>query len=635
MAAALDILNRYWGYDSFREPQEQVIESVLEKHDTLALMPTGGGKSICFQVPGMMRPGLTLVVSPLIALMKDQVGQLKDLGIKASAVYTGMSSREIDLKLDNCIYGDIKFLYLSPERLKSELFRTRLVKMPVQLLVVDEAHCISQWGYDFRPSYRNIAEIREFLPGIPVLALTATATEEVREDITEQLRFKNGKIFKKSFARPNLSYQVFIGEDKTGKLIELLKQTKGSSLVYVSTRKKCRTVSLALRQEGLEAGFYHGGLNPEDRSRIQDQWLKDQFSVMVATNAFGMGINKANVRLVTHFDMPDCPEAYYQEAGRAGRDGKAAKAVLLYRQGDMELIQERKLSEYPEIDYLRETYQHLANHYQMAIGSTNPEGYDFDLEQFAHKFHQKPLQVYHALRKLKLFGYLELTEDLHQPTQFRFVTDHKSVYEFQIANARFDPIIKALLRLYGGELFSIPVNINTSRIARLLHWEVIQVNKMLQSLQDNGLAVYQPKKDQPQIFFTTPRQEPDKLQFDRKTYQERKRSDLGKLNSIYQYVHNHLVCRTLQLLEYFGEYSDKKCGVCDVCKGPIPDPDFKVIRNDIRQELTRTPQTLAALTGNLNRIVPVHVAQVVQLMLEQGEIAYDKLERLAILDANA
>jgi len=635
MNPALDTLTQYWGYSSFREPQEQVIQSVLDNQDSLALMPTGGGKSICFQVPTMMRPGLTLVVSPLIALMKDQVKQLNDLGIKATAVYTGMSSREIDIKLDNCIYGEIKFLYLSPERLKSEFFRARLTKMNVQLLVVDEAHCISEWGYDFRPSYRNIAEIRDLIPKVSILALTATATMEVREDIIKQLKFRENNVFLKSFARPNLSYRVEIIEDKTGRLINLIKNSSGSCLVYVNARKKCRTVSMTLTREGVKTGFYHGGMAPADRSHIQDQWLNDQVRVMIATNAFGMGINKPNVRMVVHLDMPDHLEAYYQEAGRAGRDGKPSTAVLLYQIGDMELIQDRKLHEFPEINYLRETYQHLANYYQLAVGSSAEDSFDFDLEDFSHRFLQKPLQVYHALRKLKMFGHLELTEELFQAAQFRFTTDHQQVYEFQIANAGFDPVIKALLRLYGGELFSIPVNINESRIARLLDRQPSQISKLLASLQDQGLGIYQPRKEQPQILFTTPRQDPGKLHFDARSYQQRKESELGKLKSMYRYANNHRVCRSLQLLEYFGEFSDRKCGTCDVCSDPVPSPDYYSIEQAIKHELTRTPQTLIGLSRNLSRHHPSHVAQTVQQMLDRGAIVYDRLERLSLADLPA
>jgi ATP-dependent DNA helicase RecQ len=631
MNQALDTLNKYWGYTSFRPPQQEVIQSVLDNKDTLTLMPTGGGKSLCFQVPTLMRPGLCLVITPLIALMKDQVKQLNDLSIKAEAIYSGMSPREIDIKLDNCIYGNIKFLYLSPERLKSELFRSRVVKMNVQLLVVDEAHCISEWGYDFRPSYLTIAEIRLLLPDISILALTATATPEVKEDIVLQLNFKESAEFQISFARLNLSYQVEVTEDKPGRLIGLIKKVDGSSLVYVNTRKKCRTVTLALQREGLNVDYYHGGMSAKDRSSVQDRWLNDLTNTMVATNAFGMGINKPNVRLVVHYDMPDHLEGYYQEAGRAGRDGAASKAVLLYQQGDMEIIQERKENEYPDIGYLREIYQHLANYYQLALGSEMEYSVDFDLEQFSHKFQQKPLQVFHALKKLKLFGYLEITEDLFQPSQFRFTSDHKLVYEFQIANAGFDPLIKAMLRLHGGELFTHPVNINESRMARLLQWDPGQIRKMLQNLQDQGLGVYQPKKDQPQLLFTTPRQDAGKLVFEIKSYQERKSRELDKLQSVYNYVQNNRLCRSLQLLEYFGEISDNKCGVCDVC-GVKPATGHQEISSDIKSELTRSPQTLYGLSTNLKNHDPLRVAQVVQEMLDQREVIYDPLGRLQIGD---
>ncbi len=632
MDAALEVLRRYWGYDSFRPVQDQIIQSVLEGKDTLALMPTGGGKSICFQVPTMMRAGMSLVISPLIALMKDQVGQLQQLNIKAVAIHSGMSSREIDINLDNCIYGDIKFLYLSPERLKSELFRSRLAKMDVQLLVVDEAHCISEWGFDFRPSYRNIAEIRERLPQVPVLALTATATKEVRDDILEQLKFRDNNLLNKSFARSNLSYQVNLTEDKIGMLINLVKGCDGSVLVYVNTRKKCRTISTTLSRAGIKVGHYHGGMKPNERSQIQDLWLNDHVRVMVATNAFGMGINKPNVRLVVHHDMPDHIESYYQEAGRAGRDGDHAEAVLLYQKGDAEQIRERKLTEFPDLSFLREVYQHLANYYQLAVGSVVDDSFEFDLEDFAHKFQLRPLEVYHAIRKLKFFGYLELTDEFFQPAQFRFTADHLDVYEFQVANASFDPVIKVLLRLHGGELFSSPVNISESRVARLLGSETTQVQNILQSLQDRGLGIYQPRKERPQLSFSTPRLDAGKLQFQSNTYYHRKEGELRKLKAIHRYVKNQRVCRSIQLLEYFGEISDRRCGICDVCREPLSESDFEVVASDIRQELTRSPQTLIGLCGNLKQHHRIQVAQTVQYLLDQGEIVYDKLERLSIAD---
>ena len=630
MSQPLNILKNIWGYDAFRQPQQQVIDSVLENKDTLALMPTGGGKSLCFQVPTMMRPGLTLVITPLIALMKDQVQQLNNLGIKAEAIHSGMSSREIDIKLDNCIYGKIKFLYLSPERLKSELFRSRLGKMQVQLLVVDEAHCISQWGHDFRPAYREISEIRGLLDGVSVLAVTATATKVVQDDIISELQFEQPSIFQASFARPNIHYQVKITEDKPGDLIRLVKRTVGSSLVYVNTRKKCRILSDILRRESITVGHYHGGMAQEERSKMQDQWTSNRISCMVATNAFGMGINKPDVRLVVHHDLPDHLEGYYQEAGRAGRDGKDSIAVLLYQQGDLELIEERKLSEFPELEYLRNTYQHLANYFQIAVGSEMHESQDFSLERFAQRYQLKPLHVYHALKKLKQFGYLDITEDLFQPTQFQFISDHHQVYKFQIANANFDPLIKALLRLYGGELFTLPMNINVSRLASLLGWQPDLVQSTLQSLQDRGIGIYQPKKDQPQVLFTTPRQDPKSLVFDAKSYALRKKSELGKLQKTYQYIINNRLCRSIQLLAYFGEDSDQKCGNCDICKNVSAKGSITTVISDIKQELTRSPRTLIGLSRSLGNHLPDHVAQGVQEMLEQGIIVYDELGRLVL-----
>ena len=632
MKAALEVLQKYWGYSSFRPPQPEVIQSVLNKKDTLALMPTGGGKSLCFQVPTLMRPGLCLVVTPLIALMKDQVKQLKDLNIKATAIYSGMSSREIDINLDNCIYGDTRFLYLSPERLKSELFKSRVVKMNVTLIVVDEAHCISAWGYDFRPSYLTIVDLRLLIPDVSVLALTATATPEVKDDIVKQLGFIEGVVHQVSFARKNLSYKVNITEDKPGRLINLLKSIEGSCLVYVNTRKKCRTLALILQKEGIKAVIYHGGLITKDRSKNQESWISNNVKIMVATNAFGMGINKTNVRLVVHYDMPDHLEAYYQEAGRAGRDGAPSRAVLLFQPGDMELVKERKENEYPELSYLRDIYQHLANYYQLALGSVMEDSMDFDLDLFSHKFQLKPLQVYHALKKLRLFGYLELIEDLFQPSQFFFTGNHQLVYEFQIANAGFDPIIKGLLRLHGGELFTHPININESRLARLLKLEVKQVRNTLQNLHDRNLANYQPKKDQPQLFFTTPRLDPQLLIFEKQSYQERKKREMHKLQAVYKYVQNNRLCRSLQLLEYFGEISDEICGVCDVC-AVSEAVDRDTLLSQIKSELTRSPLTLHGLSSRLIAYDQHTLGNVIQELLELEQVGYDSLGRLTLSDS--
>lgn len=632
MSESLAILQKYWGHTSFRDPQEKVIDSVLNKRDTLALMPTGGGKSICFQVPTMMTSGICLVITPLIALMQDQVQQLQSRGIKALSIHTGMSARDIDIKLDNCVYGDIKFLYVSPERLLTDLFKARVAKMKVSLLVVDEAHCISQWGYDFRPAYLEIANIRSYLPQVSLLALTATATPEVRVDICEKLDFEKGQVFQVSFARKNLSYQVVNTEDKLGYMIQLLKSSRGSTLIYVSTRKRARNIAQVLQKQGFSASFYHGGLTAHDRRTIQDHWVKEHSRIMVATNAFGMGIDKPNVRLVIHHDLTDHLEGYYQEAGRAGRDSASALAVLLYQVGDVDTLKERKEHEYPSIDYLKEIYQHLANHYQLAIGSITQGNTDFDLEVFSKKFKKIPIQVFYALKKLQLLGFIELTESFFQPSQLQFTIDHQHLYEFQIANANFDPIIKAILRLYGGEMFTRHVQINEHKLAKILRISLEDVQRILDSMQERQICVYQPQKEKPQLAFTSPRQEPGRLNFDKRTYQARRTLEMKMILSVQRYVQNRLRCRSLQLLEYFGEISEKVCGICDICMGSPEESlsDYKAQHQAISRELMLGPLTAKGLVSRLSDFEDKSLAKTIQRMLDSGDLMYDRLGRLIL-----
>ena len=632
MDDAQAILKQYWGYPSFRDPQPQVIASVLKSQDTFALMPTGGGKSICFQVPGLMMAGITIIVTPLIALMQDQVRQLTNMGIQALAIHTGMNARDIDIKLDNCVYGDIKFLYVSPERLQTDLFKARLSKMPVNLLVVDEAHCISEWGYDFRPAYLHIAEIRTLIPKVPVLALTATATAQVKLDIIDKLQMGRAQLFQVSFARENLSYQVEKTEDKFASLTRLLNSQPGSALIYVNTRKNSRQVAQELQKEGLSASYYHGGLPNQDRSAIQNHWLQERSRIIVATNAFGMGINKPNVRLVVHFDLPDHLEAYYQEAGRAGRDGKPASAVMLYQMGDIDSLKERKHHEYPPVSYLREIYQHLANHYQIAVGSAAVEEQDFELDEFATKIQQKPLKVYHALKKLQSLGFISLTEDFFQPSHFQFTADHQQIYEFQIAQAYYDPVIKALLRLYGGELFTREVNISESKMAKVLGVPLPEIRRLLTALQDRQMAIYQPRKDKPQICFIGVRQDAQRLTIDPQIYGARRELELDKLKAVQRYVQNRQGCRSLMLLDYFGEQSQQKCGRCDNCLGEpaAPMSEFRQQYEEIQQLLIVEPLTPKGLVERLNQYHQNSLSKTIQIMLENGDLVYDPLGRLAL-----
>ncbi len=625
------ILKQYWGYKDFRDPQQEIINSVLEGKDTLALMPTGSGKSICFQVPAMMHEGLCLVITPLIALMQDQVRQLWSLDIKAVAIHAGMSRRDIDIQLDNCVYGKIKFLYVSPERLQTELFLARAVRMNINLIVVDEAHCISEWGYDFRPAYLEIANLRPLLGPLPMLALTATATPVVRDDILAKLDFADHRIFQISFKRDNLQYSVKRTEDKQRMLKTLLQQVSGSALVYVNTRKGAREISGYLQKLGFSASYYHGGLSTKDRSMVQDHWLEERSRVMVATNAFGMGINKSNVRAVIHYDLPYTLEGYYQESGRAGRDGQPSIAVLLYQPGDFEILMERKANEYPEPHYLQEVYGHLANYYQLAVGSVGAGEHDFVLEDFASTFGLKPLQAFHALRKLQLLGLISLTEDFFQPSQFQFTVDHQQVYEFQIANAFFDPLIKALLRLYGGELFSRRMNISEPKLAATLETSTEKVRSWLSQLQQRELGVFQPQKEKPQLSFLGSRQAPNGLTMDKKAYQTHRKSEFDKLKAVEIYLNNNRRCRSLQLLEYFGEISYEACGKCDVCRSDDEtERDHEKPFQAILQELHRESLTPIGLVSRLPQFDQDHLAKTIQMMLENQTIMYDKLGRLAL-----
>src|SRR6201996_9595494 len=445
-----EILKTYWNHDSFRPMQEDIIQSVLLGHDTLALLPTGGGKSVCFQVPALAKEGICIVVSPLIALMKDQVENLKEKGIEAVAIVSGMSKREVDLALDNCIYSPVKFLYLSPERLLSELVRERIRYMKVNLIAVDEAHCISQWGYDFRPPYLHIADLRDIHPEVPVLALTATATEDVREDIQQKLRFKNGVIYKKSFARKSISYVVQNEENKFRKLLDIARGVKGSGIVYVRSRKECAEIAKFYNDNGIRADYYHAGLTPDERSKKQESWKTNQTRIMVATNAFGMGIDKPDVRFVIHKDLPESLEAYYQEAGRAGRDEQKAYAVLLYNQSDRFKLERKFELAFPTIDEIKKVYHNLGNYFQLAYDAGGGISFDLDIGDFCSRYKLDPIKTLNALKFLEQDEYLAFSESVFLPSRFRFEVFNEQLYNFQIQNPGWDPFIKTLLRSYGG-----------------------------------------------------------------------------------------------------------------------------------------------------------------------------------------
>lgn len=631
MATPVQILKQYWGYGQFRPLQEDIVQAVLDGNDVLALLPTGGGKSICFQVPAMAKEGLCIVVSPLIALMKDQVEQLKKRNIPAAAVFSGMSMREIDIVLDNAAHGALKFLYLSPERLQTEIFKERIKRMKVSLLAVDEAHCISQWGYDFRPPYLLIAELRALIPEVNVVALTATATHDVKLDIQQKLEFKNAAVFQKSFARDNLSYAVRKEEDKERKLLEILSRVPGTAVVYVRSRKRTKEVALFLQKNNIRADFYHAGLGNELRSGKQDAWINNRIRVIVSTNAFGMGIDKPDVRLVVHLDLPDTLEAYYQEAGRAGRDEKKAYAVILYNDADVDALRSRLQQANPPIEYIQKVYQSLANYYKIAVGSSLMESYNFDIEDFCKQFNLKVADAFHAIKKLEEEGFLQLNEGFYQPSRIFVSVAPKVLYEFQIANAQFDHFIKVLLRMYGGELFSNFVKIAEPQLASALQMDLNTLKAQLDYLHKSDLLVYDPQKDSPQVTFITARYDASKLPIDKAAMLKKAEKAISKAESVVTYtLHKHR-CRTQLLLEYFDEISYQYCGICDYCsenKKTIHHPiDLEGLTKKIHLQLQNGPLHTEALIAALGSKKEEADPQI-RNMVESGELVYDESGRL-------
>ena len=565
METPLSILKKYWGHDHFRALQEDIIQSVVDRKDTLALLPTGGGKSVCFQVPALLLDGICIVVTPLIALMRDQVEQLRKKGLLAYAIHSGMTRSEVDLVLNNSIYGDIKFLYVSPERLQTELFIERFKQMKVGLIAVDEAHCISQWGYDFRPPYLQISSLRDLKPQVPIVALTASATEVVQKDIMSRLRFRDENVFKKSFARNNLSFVVRKAENKEKKLLDVLNKVKGAAIVYVRSRKATQEVAALLGKRGIRATYYHAGLNFDQRTARQDEWIQNKTRVMVATNAFGMGIDKPDVRLVVHLDLPENLEAYYQEAGRAGRDGLRCFAAILFHDSDVSTLRTKVSQSLPTIDFIRKVYQALANYYQLAIGSSEGESFPFDIHKFTERFSMNPVEVYNALKKLEEEGLIQFNESFYSPSLLHFELDATGLYQFQVANVRFDSIVKMLLRLYGGELFSGFVKISESYIASALQVSAKETTTLLKHLSELKVVTYIPVRDQPQVTFITPRQDAEKLPLNIQRLKERAELITSKMEAIINYTVSTHQCRMQMIQDYFNETSSSACQICDVC----------------------------------------------------------------------
>lgn len=603
--------------------QEEIIRSVLDGNDTLALLPTGGGKSITFQVPGLAREGLCLVISPLIALMKDQVFQLKKRGIQAAALYSGMHSDEIDLVLSNARSGDLKFLYLSPERLATGRMRDALQRMKINLIAVDEAHCISQWGYDFRPPYLEIAKARELLPGIPVLAVTATATARVIRDIQEKLQFTRGQVFRKSFERKNLTYVVIREEDKRKRLLKIIRTVKGCGVVYVRSRKETKVVAQFLKQNGVNADFYHAGLDPKTRDRRQNAWTGSRDGVIVATNAFGMGIDKPDVRFVVHLDIPECIEAYFQEAGRGGRDEKKAWAVLLYEKADILDARRNLETSYPELETIRDVYQALGNYLQLPVGGGKDQSFDFDLPKFSSQFGFSGIISYNALRFLEKEGYIILTDALHNPSRVFIRADKESLYRFQVSSTYYDPFIKTLLRSYSGIMTDF-TPLSESEIGKRGGMPVEKVKENLTYLEKQGLLDYIPQTDKPQVIFSRERVDTRDLRISPTNYRDRKKEADERLSAMIRYAESDGKCRSQQLLSYFGECNVPRCGKCDVClernKLSLNEAEFDAVAQIIKPLLKIAPRSLEELAAAAYPINEDKVILTMSWLLDTGKV---------------
>ena len=570
-AKVKEILRKYWGYTSFRPKQEEIISSALAGEDVLAILPTGGGKSLCFQLPAMMREGLTIVVSPLISLIKDQVQNLRSRGIKALAVHSGMTRREIDIALDNAVYGDYKFLYLSPERLRTEVFRKRLDKMQVSFLVVDEAHCISQWGYDFRPDYLQIADIRDLLPGVPVIALTATATPTVSKDIQEKLRFPRENVIYSGFERPNLSYIVRKTENKYGSLLSVCQSVQGTGIVYVRERRAARDVAAFLCSQGVDAGFYHAGLSKEERGAVQERWMRGELRIIAATNAFGMGIDKPDVRFVCHFDVPEAVESYYQEAGRAGRDGLRSWAVLLWNKSDLTRLEAIYRSTFPGLDYIADIYQKMYRFFDIAYEDGAGAVYKFNLMEFVRRYRLNAATAYNAIKYIETAGYWSVTDEIDNPTRIMFTVSRDDLYRIQLSDSSLDTFVKALMRIYPG-LFSHLVSIDEDYVSRVIQQPSRVVSLKLLQLSRSGVLRYIPKARSPLICFAGERLTPSNLFLSEKNYEQRKRLFKERLDAMYTYISPvsdrsaaQSACRSRRLSAYFGQEQCRPCGICDLC----------------------------------------------------------------------
>ena len=619
------ILIKYWGFTSFKPLQEDIIRSVAEGNDTLALMPTGGGKSITFQVPALVKDGLCLVITPLIALMKDQVARLNSLEIKSMAIHSGLSSEEIDIAIENCIYGDYKFLYISPERLATRIFQTRLPRMNLNLVAVDEAHCISQWGYDFRPSYLKIAMLRDLISeSVPLLALTASATPQVTDDIMDKLEFRNKNVLKTSFERKNISYLVRKVEDKGNYLIKTVLKAKGSGIVYVRSRKRSKEIAELLLSKGISADFYHAGLPVELRDKKQNSWTSGETRIIVATNAFGMGIDKPDVRFVIHWDMPDSIEEYFQETGRAGRDNKPSFAVLLYAPSDKSRLEDSLRRKFPPVEKIKDIYEAMCNYLQVPQGSGKDNVFDFNMADFVSKYRLPVIETYNSLSFLQREGYIEFTEEINNPSRVHFTVGRDDLYKFQVANEDFDGFIKLLLRSYTG-MFTEFVAINEEALAKKSALSRDAIYRFLVRLSSQNIIRYIPGKKTSLVIFTEERLERRALMISPENYIHVKEKHIIRLNKMIDYADYNTRCRSVVLLDYFGEESDR-CGICDVCRErnelDLSKYEFDLILDEIKDLLGDQKYDARELVSRIG-MPEDKVIKVVRWLLDHNKLVMD------------
>ncbi len=632
MQAPVDVLKKYWGYDQFRPFQEEIIQSVLSGKDCLALLPTGGGKSLCYHVPALMQDGLCLVITPLIALMNDQVNNLKKRGIPALAISSAMSFVEVSKTLKNAIYGNFKFLYVSPERLETELFLEYLPSMKLSLIAVDEAHCISQWGYDFRPSYLRIAKLREHFPNVPILALTASATLEVQKDISEKLLFKTDATqFQQSFERPNLSYSVFELSSKQNKLLTVLKNVKGSSIVYCKSRKRTKEVAELLQLNGISADFYHAGLKSDVRTKKQEDWIQNKTRVICCTNAFGMGIDKPDVRVVVHYDVPDALENYYQEAGRAGRDGKKSYAVLFFNTGEVDELKKQTDVRFPTREEIIKVYVALCNSFQLAEGCGEGHTYDFDINTFAKNFKLNAFLINQVLKIFEQEEWIQYSEQFFSPSSVVFTSNRKELEIFEKEFPDYDAVIKGLLRSYDG-IFDYPSSINETALAKFVQIKKEKLIELLHQIHQGGVIEYVPQKEQPQIKFLLNRISGNDLRPNMPMILQRKKAFEKRLDAMIKFLQEKVECRSKIIGEYFNDSTVRECGICDNCLQQkirnLPNEEFKKISAQIKLCVEKSPVSLEDLLQQLSIFSREKVMKVLQFLQEENELHADKTGKI-------